>query len=228
MTTNWPELDKDHLIKICIDQNIELDALRAKLAAMESQVPVCYANHEWIKKLNAGTLFNRAAVAAEKTDSQGYSMPLYAKPVPADKPAELRYCNDCDWKGTSDRMCGSIGPLCPECGETTGVEQSPAVTVPDVADEEMLEVGVESLQRGLKLFPDNLYQVINNVWEDMYEAAPSHSQQSAYKAHEWDGKGICKKCGVTIFGRRDACPSHESEQSAHPLTGDVKAIDGQV
>lgn len=43
-------------------------------------------------------------------------------------------------------------------------------------------------------------------------AAPSHSQQSSGKAHEWDGKGVCKKCGVTIFGRRDTCPSHESEQ----------------
>lgn len=32
-----------------------------------------------------------------------------------------RECNseDCDWSGYTDRMCGSIGPLCPDCGETT-------------------------------------------------------------------------------------------------------------
>lgn len=26
---------------------------------------------------------------------------------------------DCEWKGATDRMLGGIGPLCPECGETT-------------------------------------------------------------------------------------------------------------
>jgi hypothetical protein len=26
---------------------------------------------------------------------------------------------DCDWKGHTDRYLGSIGPLCPECGEVT-------------------------------------------------------------------------------------------------------------
>lgn len=32
-----------------------------------------------------------------------------------------RTCNngECGWHGTTDRMLGSIGPLCPECGETT-------------------------------------------------------------------------------------------------------------
>jgi ParB-like chromosome segregation protein Spo0J len=32
---------------------------------------------------------------------------------------EKRGCNGCEWTGTTDRMLGSIGPLCPECGETT-------------------------------------------------------------------------------------------------------------
>lgn len=26
---------------------------------------------------------------------------------------------DCGWRGTTERMCGSVGPLCPECGEIT-------------------------------------------------------------------------------------------------------------
>lgn len=26
---------------------------------------------------------------------------------------------DCGWRGKTYRMCGSVGPLCPECGETT-------------------------------------------------------------------------------------------------------------
>lgn len=65
----------------------ELAELRAYKEAAEGQRPVCYANPEWIRKMEAGTILNRAAVASGKTDSQGYSMPLYAKPVPADKPA---------------------------------------------------------------------------------------------------------------------------------------------
>lgn len=34
---------------------------------------------------------------------------------------ELRECNACDWKGprSATVMCGSIGPLCPKCKETT-------------------------------------------------------------------------------------------------------------
>lgn len=37
----------------------------------------------------------------------------------------VRVCNACNWKGHTDRMLGSIGPLCPECGETTEVEWVP-------------------------------------------------------------------------------------------------------
>lgn len=34
---------------------------------------------------------------------------------------KTRQCNnpDCIWLGTTDRYVGAIGPLCPECGETT-------------------------------------------------------------------------------------------------------------
>lgn len=41
-----------------------------------------------------------------------------------------RECNssDCRWKGAMDRMLGAVGPLCPECGETTE-----AVALPDAA-----------------------------------------------------------------------------------------------
>jgi hypothetical protein len=28
-------------------------------------------------------------------------------------------CNSCGWFGVTDRMLGTIGPLCPECGDTT-------------------------------------------------------------------------------------------------------------
>lgn len=42
--------------------------------------------------------------------------------------AAQRECNapDCTWKGATDRMCGSVGPLCPECGETTESVEAPA------------------------------------------------------------------------------------------------------
>jgi hypothetical protein len=37
------------------------------------------------------------------------------------EPAQERECGnpDCCWKGTTDRMVGKVGPLCPECGEVT-------------------------------------------------------------------------------------------------------------
>ncbi|WP_447988306.1 hypothetical protein [Achromobacter spanius] len=35
--------------------------------------------------------------------------------------ADERECGDagCGWRGTTERMCGGVGPLCPECGEVT-------------------------------------------------------------------------------------------------------------
>lgn len=30
-----------------------------------------------------------------------------------------RECNACEWHGVTDRMLGTVGPLCPLCGETT-------------------------------------------------------------------------------------------------------------
>ncbi|RUR52746.1 hypothetical protein [Vreelandella populi] len=45
-------------------------------------------------------------------------------------------------------------------------------STPDVANDEMLEEGVESLRRGQARFGDNLTQVISNIFEDMLSAAP--------------------------------------------------------
>ncbi|WP_439640588.1 hypothetical protein [Nevskia sp.] len=45
-------------------------------------------------------------------------------------------------------------------------------SAPDVADRNMLEEGELSLKRSLELFPDNLAQVVSNVYEDMLGAAP--------------------------------------------------------
>lgn len=35
------------------------------------------------------------------------------------QPERLCGSDDCGWAGQSDRMLGTIGPLCPDCGETT-------------------------------------------------------------------------------------------------------------
>jgi len=43
--------------------------------------------------------------------------------------------------------------------------------VPDAANEKMLAAGIESLDRGMQNFPENMTQVISNVWEDMYAAS---------------------------------------------------------
>lgn len=38
----------------------------------------------------------------------------------ADVPVMRECCNaECGWMGETDRMLGSIGPLCPDCGEVT-------------------------------------------------------------------------------------------------------------
>jgi hypothetical protein len=46
------------------------------------------------------------------------------------QPAKQRACaaEGCGWSGQTDRMCGSVGPLCPRCGETTELD-TPAVAV---------------------------------------------------------------------------------------------------
>lgn len=40
----------------------------------------------------------------------------------------VRECGngECGWKGTTNRMLGSVGPLCPDCGETTESAATPA------------------------------------------------------------------------------------------------------
>lgn len=48
---------------------------------------------------------------------------------------------------------------------------APQVAVPDVPTFEMLIAGEDALARGLKNFPDNMAQVVNNIWEDMHEVA---------------------------------------------------------
>lgn len=36
------------------------------------------------------------------------------------RPLRLACCNaECGWTGYSDRLCGGVGPLCPDCGEVT-------------------------------------------------------------------------------------------------------------
>lgn len=41
---------------------------------------------------------------------------------------EARGCTSCEWEGTTDRMCGSVGPLCPDCGDTTEALPAPAAS----------------------------------------------------------------------------------------------------
>jgi len=44
---------------------------------------------------------------------------------------------------------------------------SPVPAQKDMASDEMLNVGAESLRRGLDLFGENYHQIASNVWEDM-------------------------------------------------------------
>jgi hypothetical protein len=48
-------------------------------------------------------------------------------------------CNgECGWVGETDRYCGAVGPLCPECGEVTEPGLDPAVESLRTAIEEAL------------------------------------------------------------------------------------------
>ncbi|MFC3457205.1 hypothetical protein [Massilia haematophila] len=50
----------------------------------------------------------------------------------APAPTERRGCTSCEWEGETDRMCGSVGPLCPACGDTTeALAASPATASGD-------------------------------------------------------------------------------------------------
>jgi hypothetical protein len=79
-----------------------------------------------------------------------------ASPVAAlEAPAsiELRGCTSCEWTGDTDRMCGSIGPLCPECGDTTEFlgQRSPAATTASESGE-AIPVGVYYSRRSANFY----------------------------------------------------------------------------
>jgi len=69
----------------------------------------------------------------------------------------------------------AIAPLSSEQGlrmkMALAIPPAPTHGVPEVPTETMLAEGVEALIRGLKSFPDNYTQIINNVLEDMHAAA---------------------------------------------------------
>lgn len=50
--------------------------------------------------------------------------------APKEAEQQRRGCTneDCGWEGFTDRMCGSIGPLCPRCDDTTEVLRSAPAT----------------------------------------------------------------------------------------------------
>lgn len=56
------------------------------------------------------------AVSSWPSDVYEWATGKHFEPV-----GELRSCTSCNWSGKTDRMCGSAGPLCPECGDTTEI-----------------------------------------------------------------------------------------------------------
>ena len=60
---------------------------------------------------------------------------LFGAAIEQSQPQVQRECcaPDCEWIGFTDRMLGSIGPLCPDCGEVTeptGLESQPQEVQP--------------------------------------------------------------------------------------------------
>jgi hypothetical protein len=73
----------------------------------------------------------------------------------------VRECGngECGWKGTTNRMLGSIGPLCPDCGETTEAAATPA------APGEVTE------------------QTLHDIIWSAYEKDSSHARRTVHSSH---------------------------------------------
>jgi hypothetical protein len=69
-----------------------------------------------------------------------------------------RECNACSWMGEADTYCGSVGPLCPECHETTEPVQAQGVALNDQADiAQIYELfGIGSQARNIQMLMVNL------------------------------------------------------------------------
>lgn len=96
-------------------------------------------------------------------------------------PKPKRECNACDWVGETDLMLGSIGPLCPQCGETT----EPAATPSTAA------VRAAALEEAAKLC-----EQIESERFDAYKGRGQHEPNNPWRADpyvngESDGAGQC-------------------------------------
>jgi hypothetical protein len=85
--------------------------------------------------------------------------------------------SECGWKGTTDRMLGSVGPLCPDCGETTEATAPEQSTAPNA---ELLR-GWKRYEKLRKLTPAAFSRLhIVNVtgghsFDDLVDALPEPS-----------------------------------------------------
>lgn len=178
----------------------EIERLRAKLAAMESQEPHCYLTGTiaWFRLSDAE---HRAKGSRIVTGQDCPVIPLYAKPVPADKPAV-------DWPQINELVTGFIddyhyagdgGYYCPtewekalitDCivGLLDELPLKPAVAVPDGWKLVPVEPTTSQMEAQHNAFlmpgmlPASHYsseEFSRITYRSMVEAAPSHSQQSA-------------------------------------------------
>ncbi|MDP3272926.1 MAG: hypothetical protein U1D69_03555 [Polynucleobacter sp.] len=72
--------------------------------------------------------------------------------VAAIKQAEpVAQCNECEWEGPvgETSMCGSIGPLCPDCRETCQVSYPPKTDTPPHPDDEAVDRFAQAMKQKL-------------------------------------------------------------------------------
>lgn len=100
----FPELDKQHLIKICIKQNLELASLREELRKAREQEPVAYLHTihmEFDQKTERLTNSKEPAFGRPGVNySEEYAVtcePLYASPVPAQNWMPIESAPDNEW-----------------------------------------------------------------------------------------------------------------------------------
>jgi hypothetical protein len=79
--------------------------------------------------------------------------------------ARRECCNsECDWVGETDRMLGTVGPLCPDCGEVTELVD---VNAPREPTEAML-AAVRNRPHPSR--PDGWDSRHATIWRSMWDA----------------------------------------------------------
>ena len=116
------------------------------------------------KDIEAGATINEQLLEAAKRAINYSQNVLKAEGVSFDEDEDLPFivaaikqaepvaqCNECEWEGPvgETSMCGSIGPLCPDCRETCQVSYPPKTDTPPHPDDEAVDRFAQAMKQKL-------------------------------------------------------------------------------